>query len=78
MSLQVGNIFPSIQAAKDAIKTVLAQSESWKALLLRYIFNESIQKNVSHPLPPISIEDLAVDNNIKPPILWKQAGQPRT
>jgi hypothetical protein len=32
MSLQVRNTFPSIQAAKDAIKTVLAEAqESWKA-----------------------------------------------
>ena len=32
MPLQVGNTFPSIQAAKDAIKTVLAEAqESWKA-----------------------------------------------
>ena len=36
------------------------------------------RKTYSHPLPPISIEDLAVDNNIKPPILRKQAGRPRT
>jgi hypothetical protein len=32
MSLQVGSTFPSIQAVKDAIKTVLAEAqESWKA-----------------------------------------------
>ena len=36
------------------------------------------RKTYSHPLPPISIEDLAVDNNIKPPVLRKQAGRPRT
>ena len=36
------------------------------------------RKTYSHPLPPISIEDLVVDNNIKPPILRKQAGRPRT
>ena len=32
MPLQVGDTFPSIQAAKDTIKTVLAEAqESWKA-----------------------------------------------
>ena len=32
MSLQVGSTFPSIQTAKDTIKTVLAEAqESWKA-----------------------------------------------
>jgi len=36
------------------------------------------RKTYSHPLPPISIEDLAVDGNVKPPILRKQAGRPRT
>jgi len=36
------------------------------------------RKTYSHPLLPISIEDLAVDNNIKPPVLRKQAGRPRT
>ena len=36
------------------------------------------RKTYSHPLPPISIEDLPVDNNIKPPTLRKQAGRPRT
>ena len=36
------------------------------------------RKTYSHPLPPISIENLAVNDNVKPPILWKQAGRPRT
>lgn len=36
------------------------------------------RKTYSRPLPPISIEDLVVDENIKPPILRKQAGFPRT
>jgi hypothetical protein len=36
------------------------------------------RKTYVHPLPPISIEDVVVDDNIKPPILWKQAGRPRT
>jgi hypothetical protein len=35
------------------------------------------RKTYSHPIPPISLEDLAVDNNIKPPILRKQAGRLR-
>src|ERR1700761_7838523 len=35
------------------------------------------RKTYSHPLPPISIENLVVDNNIKPPILRKQPGRPR-
>src|SRR6266536_854403 len=36
------------------------------------------RKTYSHPLPPILIEDLVVDDNVKPPILRKQAGRPRT
>jgi hypothetical protein len=36
------------------------------------------RKTYGHPLPPISIEDLVVDDNIKPPILRKQASRPRT
>ena len=42
MSLQVGDTFPSIQAAKDAIRTVLAESkESWKATSDKTRFNIS-------------------------------------
>ena len=40
--------------------------------------SRAYRKTCSHPFPPISIEDLVVDHNIKPPILRKQAGRPRT
>ena len=50
--------------------------------LLSFFYNiystRVYRKTYSRPIPPISIEGLAVDINIKPPILWKQAGRPRT
>ena len=32
----------------------------------------------SHHLPPISMDDLAINSNIKPPITLKQVGRPCT
>ena len=39
--------------------------------------SRAYRKTCSHPFL-ISIEDLVVDHNIKPPMLRKQAGRPRT
>lgn len=54
------------------------QAEDPLSFFFKAYSTRAYRKTYSHPLPPISVEDLLVDDSIKPPTLRKQAGRPRT
>ena len=51
------------------IAVVKYQTEDPLSFFYNVYLTRAYRKTYSHPLPPISIEDLVVDDNIKPPIL---------
>ena len=60
------------------IATAKYQADNPLSFFYNAYSTRAYRKTYSRPIPPISIEGLAVDINIKPPILWKQAGRPCT
>ena len=61
-----------------AIAAVKYDGKNPLDLFVSFYITETYRSTYRHPLPPISIEDLIIDDNIKPPTIRKQAGCPRT
>jgi hypothetical protein len=73
-----GSFYEYQSPCAHAIAAAKYQAEDPLNFFYNAYSTRAYRKTYGHPLSPISIEDLAVDDNIKPAILRKQAGRPRT
>lgn len=73
-----GSFYEYKSPCAHAIAAATYRSEDPLTFFYDAYSTRACRKTYSHPLRPISIDDLVVDENIKPPIIRKQAGRPGT